>query len=278
MPYRLSINRSHVIDHAARFGHIATGVVYITVGVVGCFAVADVRTRPADAQGALQLVFHAGMGLAILIGIAAGLTADFVWQLVRGVTNADKAAANVQGFAERAGWMLGGFIHLGLAVSTLRFAFGVPDDTAEHRAQKYTSVLMSLPLGTLATAAVGAVLVTVGVQMLHRAWVADVDRWLDLRSLSRASRGVILALGRVGLVARGMLFCAGGGLLASAAIAGQPWSARGLAGTLAAVYEAPLGPVVLGVVSGGLIAFGIVELVSARYRRIHVPEIDPEDR
>jgi hypothetical protein len=274
MAYRLSINRSHWIDRAARFGHIATGLVYTTVGVVAFIAAADVRTHPADAQGALQLVFRAGVGFGVLVAIAAGLTADFVWQIVRAVTNADLAAANLKGFAERAGWMLSGCIHLGLAVSTLKFAFGVPDDTAEHRAKAYTSFVMSLPMGTVAATAAGVVIIVVGLQLLYRSWVADVDRWLDLGSFSNASRAVIIALGRLGLVARGLLFCAGGVLLALAAIEGDPWNARGLAGTLAAVYEGPLGPVVLALVATGLIGFGIVEFLNARYRRIHVPETD----
>ena len=274
MAYRLSVDRSHWIDRAARFGHIATGLVYITVGIIAFVAVADVRTRPADAQGALQLVFSSGIGVGVLVGIAAGLTSDFVWQIVRGVTNADIAAANVKGFADRAGWMVSGCIHLGLAVSTLRLALGIPDDTAEDRTKTYTSFVMSLPMGTVATTVVGTVIIIVGLQMLYRAWVGDVDRWLDLGSLSSISRAFVLALGRLGLVARGVLFCAGGVLLAASAIHEDPWSARGLAGTLSAVYEAPLGPALLVFVAAGLIGFGVVELVSARYRRIHVPETD----
>ena len=274
MSYRLSFNRSHWIDRAARFGHLATGLVYITVGVVAFIAVADVRTRPADAQGALQLVFSAGPGIAILIWIAAGLTADFVWQFVRGITNADMAAEGLKGFAERAGWMLSGCIHLGLAVSALKLALGVPQESAEHRAKAYTSFVMSLPMGTPVTITVGVVIIGVGLQMLYRAWVADVDRWLDLRALSTTYRAVVLALGRLGLAARGLLFCTGGVLLTLAALDSRPWSARGLAGTLDAVYAVPLGPVVLAVVSTGLIGFGFVELLSARYRRIRVPETD----
>jgi hypothetical protein len=67
---------------------------------------------------------------------------------------------------------------------------------------------MLVPVGRLALTAAGIVIVLVGLQLVYRAWIGDVDRWLDLRSLPRATRAVILWLGRFGLAMHAIVFCA----------------------------------------------------------------------
>ncbi|HEY3043281.1 MAG TPA: DUF1206 domain-containing protein, partial [Vicinamibacterales bacterium] len=122
-----------------------------------------------------------------------------------------------------------------------------------------------------ALTAAAIVIVLVGLQMVYRAWIGDVDRWLDLRSLPRSIRALILWLGRFGLATRAIVLCAGGLVLAAAALDNRPWATRGLRGTLGLLQSTAFGPGLLAVIAAGFISFGIVELVTARYRRIEVP-------
>jgi energy-converting hydrogenase Eha subunit A len=260
------------IKRAARFGHVATGLVYLLVGGIAFTAAFDSRITAVEAQGALaSLLVGNTFGAALLFAIAAGLTADFAWQIVRASTNADLAPSNVLGLANRAGWVISGGVHFGLAISAVKLALAVPQQTAEHQAKASAAAVMLVPVGRLALTAAGIVIVLVGLQLVYRAWIGDVDRWLDLRSLSFATRAVILWLGRFGLAMRAIVFCAGGLVLTAAALENRPWATRGLQGTLSLLQFTTVGPVLLAVVAAGFIAFGIVELVSARYRRIRVP-------
>ncbi len=70
------------------------------------------------------------------------------------------------------------------------------------------------------------------------------------------------------LAARGVVFGIVGGFLLLAALRTSPGEARGVGGALKALQQQPFGPWLLGVVALGLIAYGIFELVKARYRRI----------
>ena len=260
------------IENAARLGHVATGVVYMLVGGVAFIASFDRRTPAMDAQGALaSLLVGGAFGDALLLAIAAGLTADFAWQIVRASTNADLAPSNILGVANRAGWVISGGVHFGLAISAVKLAFAVPQRTAEHQARASTAAVMLVPIGRLALTAAGVVIVLVGLQLVYRAWIGDVDRWLDLRSLPRPMRALILWLGRFGLAMRAIVFCAGGLVLTAAALEDRPWATRGLRGTLRLLQSTAFGPGLLTIIAAGFIAFGIVELVSARYRRIRVP-------
>jgi Domain of Unknown Function (DUF1206) len=94
--------------------------------------------------------------------------------------------------------------------------------------------------------------------------------WLELRSLHRLLRATVIALGRFGLAARGVVFCVGGATLIAAAIQRNPWRVRALGGTLRAIGDASLGPPLLAMVALGFVAFGVVELLSASHRRINI--------
>src|SRR5207253_2500173 len=78
------------VDAAARLGHVATGSVYIIVGVVAALACFDARMRPLGTQGALHRTLKGDLGALALLAIALGLTADAVWQMVRAAVDADR--------------------------------------------------------------------------------------------------------------------------------------------------------------------------------------------
>lgn len=270
MTLRLGAGLGLSVERAARLGHLATGATYVAVGIVAFLAAFDSRSQAMGSQGALRYIFSGDAGRIILLTIAVGLAADFLWQIVRSVTNADKAPAGVKGIANRVGWTISGCIHLGLAVSAVKLALDVPQPTAERQAQAATASVMAGPMGQFALVLAGSIMILVAVQMFYRAYVGDVDRWLELRSLHRLLRAGVMALGRFGLVARGVVFCAGGVILIVAAIQRRPWQVRALGGTLRAIGDTTLGPALLAAVALGFVAFGVVELLSASYRRINV--------
>lgn len=90
-------------------------------------------------------------------------------------------------------------------------------------------------------------------------------RWVPL---SAKARGRIVQLSRFGIAARGVVFAVAGGFLCFAAATSDPRQARGLGGSLRALRDAPFGHVLLGGVALGLAAFGVYQLLEARYRRL----------
>lgn len=273
MRYRLTFDRSHWIDRAARLGHLATGSLYVLVGSLAFISAFDARSRPTDGQGALEALFREPAGSVAVAGIAVCMALDFGWQIIRAVTNADMAPQTWKGLADRAGWVLAGCVHLGLALSAAKIVLEVSERSADAHARATTAAVLAVPFGRWVIVVAAAAVIAVGCQMLRRAFRADVDRWLDLRSLPERTRAVVLALGRWGLAARGIVFCAAGAALAYAGFANRPASARALRGSLELLVHAPVGTGLLVVVTLGLVAFGAVEIVSARYRRIRVPVI-----
>ena len=229
------------VERAARLGHVATGVTYVAVGVVAFLAAFDSRSQAMGSEGALRYLLGGEVGR---IGL--------------------------KGIADRVGWTISGVVHLGLAISAAKLALDVPQPSAERQAQAATATVMTDPVGQFGLVVAGTVIVVVAIQILYRAYIGDLDRWLELQSLHRLLRTTVVALGRFGLAARGVVFFAGGTILIEAAIQRHPWRVRALGGTLQTIGNASLGPPLLAIVALGFVAFGAIELLSASYRRINI--------
>ena len=65
-----------------------------------------------------------------------------------------------------------------------------------------------------------------------------------------------------------VVFTLAGVFLVKAAVDYDPSSAIGIDGALAKLLQQPLGPLLLGLVAGGLIAFATYSFSDARFRRI----------
>src|SRR5882762_8302100 len=183
------------VDAAARLGHVATGSVYIIVGVVAALACFDARMRPLGTQGALHRALKGDLGAIALLAIALGLTADAVWQMVRAAVDADRVGPGITGATNRVAWIVTGITHFGLAIAVFKIALGIRQSTAESGVKRWTELIMSLPFGPWLVAALGIVVIGVGLVMLYRGWTGDVDRWLNLTELPPTIRAIVMASG-----------------------------------------------------------------------------------
>jgi hypothetical protein len=86
--------------------------------------------------------------------------------------------------------------------------------------------------------------------------------------MSDTERKLVDLAGRLGYVARGVVFGLTGVFLVVAGVQARPDQARGLGGVLATLAGQPFGPWLLGLVAVGLVAYGAFMLIAARYRRM----------
>ena len=96
-------------------------------------------------------------------------------------------------------------------------------------------------------------------------------KFLDDSKVEEMSPSVktwIARLGTTGHLARAVVFGLIGIFLVKAAVDYQPSAAVGLDGALAKIVHRSYGPLLLGIVAVGLIAFALYSLSDARYRKI----------
>jgi hypothetical protein len=113
---------------------------------------------------------------------------------------------------------------------------------------------------------VGAVVLVVGLVMVREGWSAKFMRYFG--SLPQGTRTPIVWLGRVGTVARGLVFAIAGFLVITAAWTANPAKAGGVDVAVRTLLDQPYGPALVTLLGVGLMVFGVYALAEAIWRRV----------
>jgi hypothetical protein len=142
------------------------------------------------------------------------------------------------------------------------------DDGSGEAAKSWSAQLMSWRGGVWLVGGVGAGFVGFSVKEMFTAWTRKLDEHLDLARLGPRARTCVVQLSRFGIASRAVVFAVVGVFLIIASMRTDPNRAKGLGEALEAVRAWSFGGVLLGLIALGLMAYGVHQLVEARYRRI----------
>jgi len=257
----------------ARAGYRARGVVYVIVGGLAVLAAIGSGGRTTGTKGALSSILSQPFGAILLICVALGLLCFAVWRLAQAILDVDHLGTDWKPLARRIGFGGGAAVNFALAISALALVFGMSSDSGdgERSARDWTAYLLAAPFGQWIVGAVGLVGFATGVGVAAKGWKGTFEERL---ALDHDARRWVMPLGRLGFMARGVVFMLVGIFLVLAAAHANAREAKGLAGALRTLQEQPYGWVLLGITALGLVAFGAFQFVTAYYRRIEVPDLD----
>lgn len=252
---------------AARAGYVANGLVHVMIGAI-VVAIALGARGEGDQAGALKAVAAAPLGFVVLWLAAGALAALGVWHGITAVLvrrRGDDPADRARAWGRRAseGGQAVVFLALGFVAGAV--ALGAKPDAEETAESASRGVLQIWGgpwlLGTvgLAVAGAGVAFVVMGVR---RSFHNRVD--LPDGGAGRA----LEVLGVVGFVAKGVALGVVGVLLVIAAVRGDADTAGGPDGAVDALLGLAAGPLLVGVVGGGFIAYGLFTVFRARYAKL----------
>ena len=255
------------IERLARVGYVAKAVLYGTIGILAAQVALGSGGRTTDTRGALRELMDAPYGRAMLIVIAVGLFGYALWAFVRAITDAEGRGTKAKGIALRVGDLVRGVAHAALAFAAVRLARG-SGGGGGNGTQEWAGKVMDAPFGEALLWAAAAGVAGYGLYQLYRSWAAKLGKRLAIGELPPGTASWIVGVSRFGIAARGVVFCLIAWFLARAAAHHNPSEAGGVRESLRALGEAGRWP--LALVALGLVAYGVYELVNARYRRIQV--------
>jgi hypothetical protein len=256
------------VERLARVGYAAKALLYITVGYLAAQAAMGTGGRVTDTHGALQVVHEASYGRALLFVVAVGLLGYGLWRVVEALVDPEQRGTSWKALAVRTGFLLRGLFHGGLALTAFRLALQERSGAAGDQVQRWTARAFDLPAGELLVGLAAAYIAGYGVYQFYRAWTPKMQRHLHLGELSNEVRRWVLGVSRFGIAARGVVFCLIGLCLMRAALHHNAAEAGGLRESLRTLANLGRWPFI--VVALGLVAYGVYELVNARYRRIAI--------
>ncbi|HVB27737.1 MAG TPA: DUF1206 domain-containing protein [Mycobacteriales bacterium] len=253
---------SRAMVWVARAGLTARGLVYLLMGILALL-VARGGHAHVDQKGALSQVLREPFGGWDVGLLAVGFAGYALWRLSEaafGVTGeSGKAGPRVKSLARALAYGFLAFTAVSLLLGSRQ-----PQGT---RQRAYAAVVMSHPGGRWLVGLVGVAIAVVGLAMVVEGVTLKFLRYFPA-GLSPRVRAAIRQLGRVGSIARGLVFTLTGGLVVVAAWTYQPAKASGLDGALKTLRDRPYGGPLLGLAAIGLIVFGVYGLGEARYRRV----------
>jgi len=258
----------------ARFGYAAKGVVYLIIGWLAVQLAIGTGGKTTDQRGALQTIYEQPFGKYLLAIVTIGLIGFAIWCFLQAWFDTEGKGSDIKGILGRLGYAVTGVSYAILAFGAFQLVTrtGTSSTTKSTTAstQDVTAQLLNHSWGVAAVVILGLIVIGVACYMFAKAYTAKFQRRLLLTELSAQLRRGVVFLGRFGYAALGVVFSIIGIFLIVAAVQHNPHEAKGLDTALRTLAQQPFGPLLLGIVALGLVAYGVYSFVEARYRRVGV--------
>jgi len=255
------------VERLIRLGYVARGVLYAVVGVLAVQLALGAGGAATDKNGAIGTIGAQPFGRFLLIVIAIGLLGYSMWGVIRAIMDPLHRGTDAKGIAQRIGYMVSALSYGGLFLVTMHYLTGQQGGQGSGQ-QEWTAALLHQPFGPLLVGAIGVIGMAGGLGQLFQAFTADFKKDWKLGQMSEGEKKVAIAVGRFGLAARGVVFVMLGFFVLQAALHVDPNQTKGMDGALATLAQQPFGPLLLGVVALGLVAFGIYSILCGRWIRL----------
>jgi len=261
------VARSKHLERLARAGLVARGVVYGLIGILAIKVAFGSGGETTDQQGALKTIAGQPFGKVLLVLVAIGLAGYALWRLVRAAighgpeTGEDDAKDRISG-------VVSGIAYAALCFTAVKILIGSSSSSSSSKTEKATGGVLDWPLGRYLVIVAGLVVLGVAVDQALKGIKQKFREDAKTEQMSPGVDQAYTAVGVVGHLARAVVFALIGWFVIKAAIDYDPDKAVGLDQALAKLSSSAFGPVVLGIVAAGLIAFACYSVLDARYRRV----------
>lgn len=206
-------------------------------------------------------------GQLLLVVAALGFVGYALWRLVEVLRDPEHPGAKMaETLFHRLSYLISAGIYLGLAFTALQLAMGNGGGDGNTN-QIWIARVMALPFGRWLVGLGGAIVLGAGFSEVLRGAKSKFRKNLKLQQMSGREQTWALRIGRVGLIARGIVFAMLGFLTLQAAYQANPSRAENTGGALQ-VLQQWTNPWVFGAIALGLLAFGIHMFFMARYGRV----------
>lgn len=254
----------------ARWGYVANGFVYVLIGILALRAAIGPRAANISRRDALVALVAEPFGQILLILVGLGLVGYSLGHLMMATrSEAESEREGVTEWVNRGAHAFSGLIHLTLAGLAFQLVFssylnrqrgegGAPTDL--------TADIMAYPLGRWVIVIAGVVLLGIAVYEFYKAYTARFRKVYDRSQMKLIEKELVTVAGRIGYVARGIIYILIGIFVLQAAAFSNPQEVGGLGKALATLYQQDYGPWLLAVVAAGLIVFGTYGILLGKYR------------
>ncbi|HEU4471195.1 MAG TPA: DUF1206 domain-containing protein [Flavisolibacter sp.] len=257
-------SHNHSIGILAKAGLISKGVVYVLLGALALMTALEIGNRSGgqtDQSSVLKVIEDWPAGQWLLGLLAAGLVCYSVWRWIQAFY---PSTEKDQSLVKRIRYFFSGLVYLSLAFTAVKLILdqaGKNGDNNEH----WAAEIMSRPLGQWLLGLIALVIAGIGVYQIWYGLSEKYRKHVENLRLNSGYDAVLLQSGKLGYIARGMVWLIIGFLFFRAALYANASEAGDTGGALQFIQSSSLGQVALALVAIGLIAYGTFNFVRARF-------------
>src|SRR5579872_3614903 len=251
-----------------RVGYVVRGVLYGVMGLLALGLAAGVGGAATDQSGSLLFITGNPFGKIVLLTVAIGLGAYSIWGFVRAILDPLHRGKDASGIAERLGFAWSGIAYASLALFALKLLVGAPSAKHQDGTQTAIATVLSYPAGRWIAVGIGLVAISVGLGQFFVAYKATFKKDLKRSEMSESERRTVDMLGRIGMVARGVVFTLVGWFVFQSGLHQDAAQAHGFGFAFQYLLAQPFGRLILAAVALGFIALGLHSFACARWIRL----------
>ncbi|HEY9736960.1 MAG TPA: DUF1206 domain-containing protein [Trichocoleus sp.] len=263
-----SISTSRWVETFARVGYATKGILYSLVGLLAVLAAFQAGGQATDSQGVLSTLAGQPFGKLMLILIGLGLIGYALWRLVEVVKDPEHPnASGAESAAHRLSYLVKVAIYGGLAFTAFQLALGSGGGGDGGSTEVWVARVMTWPLGRWLVGLGGAIVLGGAFHEFYRGIKAKFRSKLKMQEMNANERTWAMRVGRLGMIARSIVFGLIGLFTLQAAYLANPDRVQD-SGQALQTLQRWANPWLFAVIALGLLAYGIHMFFMARYGRI----------
>ena len=248
----------------ARAGLIAKGIVYTLLGVLAFMAAFEIGGQAddkANKQGVFDLVKNEG-GKLLLGVLVLGLFCYCIWRIVQSFTGTNTSGK--KGVAKRARYLLSGLTYASVAFFAAKMLFSDNKSSGSSSNNNLAEVLEK-PWGAWVAGLAALIIAGIGIYQIYYGLTEKYRKHVSALNLHSNASRLLLRSGKIGYVARGLVWIILGWLLLKAALHANSDEAGDTGKAFQFLENASYGSYLLGALGLGLACYGVFNFIRSRY-------------
>jgi hypothetical protein len=258
-------NISSKVKPIAQAGLTAKGIVYCLLGIfafMAAFRINGQSTNDTNKEGVFSFIQDQTGGQIMLAIIALGLLCYTLWRGIQAIGDTEDKGDDAKGLAARSRYFLSGLIYASIAAYAIKMLLSDSKSSGDSK-QSMAQDLLNKPYGEWLAGIAAAIMIGVGIYQVYYALSEKYSKHVD-KAGTGDNKKLLLAAGKTGYVARGIVWLILGWLFTKAALHSNAKEA-GDTSKAFSFLEASYGPYLMAAVALGLICYGIFNFIRVRY-------------
>jgi len=194
-------------DGIAQFGLASHGLVYIVSGSLAVQIARGHADHEANARGAPAEIARQPYGMVLPWVLAFGLASYAIWRISEAMLGTTSDGKKAQ---PRIASLVDGIIDLAVCIASLSLIAARSSQNGLRQQLTWTARVISHTDGRWFVGLIGVIVVVIGLVIATRRARGSVEKEPRLHEMSGASRAIVVRLGTVRAIARGIVFVLAG--------------------------------------------------------------------